>query len=164
MRIKCIYIYFFYFILFFFFFYRDNIFSLETTSSNSNNTISDSSTSSPFTAPNLTNILDIPFYISLVKLLLEKSDHTITILRTISFIYTHFFLLTSQPTYLRQLVKETLLNEEMFERLFCHWSRNVRVYYMRLLVWRLGRIGGGVGIGKQENDKDQEVNDKEVII
>jgi len=35
---------------------------------------------------------------------------------------------------------------------------------MRLLVWRLGRIGGGVGIGKQENDKDQEVNDKEVII
>src|SRR5436190_4693732 len=100
---------------------------------------SDSSTSSRFTAPYLMSILDIPFYISLIKLLTEQSDHSITVLRTISFIYTHFFLLTSQPTYLKQLVKEIILDEEMFESLFCHWSRNVRIYYMRLLVWRLGR-------------------------
>ncbi|CAI2169912.1 13202_t:CDS:10 [Funneliformis geosporum] len=141
---------------------RDSIVSSESTSSNSNSTSSDSSSSPPFTAPNLINILDIPSYISLFKQLLEESDHTITILRTISFIYTHFFLLTSQPTYLRQLVKEILLNEEMFERLFCHWSRNVRIYYMRLLVWRLGRIGGG--IGKHEDNKDQEISDSGVII
>ncbi|CAG8518009.1 13784_t:CDS:2 [Funneliformis caledonium] len=141
---------------------RDSIVSSESTSSNSNSASSNGSSSSPFTAPNLINILDIPSYISLFKLLLEESDHTITILRTISFIYTHFFLLTSQPAYLKQLVKEILLNEDMFERLFCHWSRNVRIYYMRLLVWRLGKIGGGVG--KHDDNKDREISDSGVII
>jgi hypothetical protein len=120
----------------------------------------DNTESSRFIAPNLINILDVPFYISLIKLLLEQSDHSITILRTISFIYTHFFLLTSQAAYLKQLVKEILL-DEMFEILFCHWSRNVRIYYMRLLVWRLGRIGGGVG---KHDDKKEEVNDSGIII
>src|SRR4051812_22488677 len=122
---------------------------------------SDSSTCSRFTAPYLISILDIPFYISLTKLLIEQSDHSITILRTISFIYTHFFLLTSQPAYLKQLVKEILLDEEMIENLFCHWSRNVRIYYMRLLVWRLGRIGGG--IGKHDDKKEYEVDGSVII-
>ncbi|RIA81284.1 hypothetical protein C1645_790746 [Glomus cerebriforme] len=139
---------------------RDNFVSSEPMIPHSIS--SDSSTSSQFIAPNLINILDIPFYVSLTKLLLEQSDHSITILRTISFIYTHFFLLTSQPAYLKQLVKEILLNEDMFEILFCHWSRNVRIYYMRLLVWRLGRIGGGVG--KHDDKKEHGVSDSGIII
>ncbi|CAG8464765.1 17571_t:CDS:2 [Rhizophagus irregularis] len=137
---------------------RDNIISSESMISHSVSL--DNTESSRFIAPNLINILDVPFYISLIKLLLEQSDHSITILRTISFIYTHFFLLTSQAAYLKQLVKEILL-DEMFEILFCHWSRNVRIYYMRLLVWRLGRIGGGVG---KHDDKKEEVNDSGIII
>ncbi|PKK74742.1 DUF1765-domain-containing protein [Rhizophagus irregularis] len=137
---------------------RDNIISSESMISHSVSL--DNTESSRFIAPNLINILDVPFYISLIKLLLEQSDHSITILRTISFIYTHFFLLTSQAAYLKQLVKEILL-DEMFETLFCHWSRNVRIYYMRLLVWRLGRIGGGVG---KHDDKKEEVNDSGIII
>ncbi|GES89401.1 hypothetical protein GLOIN_2v1649015 [Rhizophagus clarus] len=138
---------------------RDNIISSESMVSPSISL--DSTERSRLIAPNLINILDIPFYISLIKLLLEQSDHSITILRTISFIYTHFFLLTSQAIYLKQLVKEILL-DEMFEILFCHWSRNVRIYYMRLLVWRLGRIGGGVG--KHDDKKEHEVNDSGIII
>lgn len=137
---------------------RDNIISSESMISHTVNL--DNTEGSRFIAPNLINILDIPFYISLIKLLLEQSDHSITILRTISFIYTHFFLLTSQGAYLKQLVKEILL-DEMFEILFCHWSRNVRIYYMRLLVWRLGRIGGGVG---KHDDKKEQVNDSGIII
>ncbi|CAG8593864.1 9393_t:CDS:10 [Ambispora gerdemannii] len=104
-----------------------------------------SSNSSSSSTGGLINILDIPFYLSLIKLLLNQSDHTITLLRTISFIYTHFCLFTSKPSYLGQLVKDLLLEEEMFERLFCHWSRNVRVYFMRLLVWRVSRVVGGIG-------------------
>lgn len=115
-----------------------------------------------FSPPNLSNILDIPFYISLVKLLLDKSDHTITILRTISFVYTHFSLLTSQSIYLKQLVRDIILNEETFERMFCHWSRNVRIYFMRLLVWRVGRISGGIGkkddgVRTNSDDEDEAV-------
>ncbi|CAG8537061.1 6232_t:CDS:10, partial [Ambispora leptoticha] len=105
-----------------------------------------SSSSSSSSAGGLINILDIPFYLSLIKLLLSKSDHTITLLRTLSFIYTHFYLLTSKPSYLDQLVKDLLLGEEMFERLFCHWSRNVRIYFIRLLIWRVSRVAGGAGL------------------
>ncbi|CAG8507205.1 6597_t:CDS:2 [Racocetra fulgida] len=100
-------------------FCEDNtIISSEPTTPNSANTsISSDSSSSPFSPPNLTNILDITFYISLINLLLNRSDHTITILRTISFIYTQFSLLTSQPAHLRQLVKQIILDEEIFERI-----------------------------------------------
>ncbi|CAG8584763.1 6060_t:CDS:10 [Dentiscutata erythropus] len=133
---------------------RDNaIISSEPTTPNSANTsVSSDSSSSPFSPPNLTNILDITFYISLINLLLNQTDHTITILRTISFVYTQFSLLTSQPAYLKQLVKQILLDEETFERMFCHWSRNVRIYFMRLLIWRVGRIGSD--FGKSDESKD----------
>ncbi|RHZ75234.1 hypothetical protein Glove_216g152 [Diversispora epigaea] len=140
---------------------RDSVIvSSEPITSNSANTFnSTSSIDLLFSPPNLSNILDIPFYISLVKFLLDKSDHTIIILRTISFVYTHFFLLTSQPIYLKQLVKNIILDEEMFERLFCHWSKNVRTYFMRLLVWQVGRINGGIGI--HDENKDPNVKDKD---
>ncbi|RIB16117.1 hypothetical protein C2G38_2247229 [Gigaspora rosea] len=138
---------------------RDNtvIASEPTTPNSANTSVSSDSFSSPFSPPNLTNILDITFYISLINLLLNRSDHTITILRTISFVYTQFSLLTSQPAYLKQLVKQIILDEEMFERMFCHWSRNVRIYFMRLLIWRVGRIGSD--FGKIDESKDFEISD-----
>ncbi|CAG8744910.1 32152_t:CDS:10 [Gigaspora margarita] len=138
---------------------RDNtvIASEPTTPNSANTSVSSDSFSSPFSPPNLTNILDITFYISLINLLLNSSDHTITILRTISFVYTQFSLLTSQPAYLKQLVKQIILDEEMFERMFCHWSRNVRIYFMRLLIWRVGRIGSD--FGKIDEPKDFEISD-----
>ncbi|CAG8723393.1 6753_t:CDS:2, partial [Cetraspora pellucida] len=138
---------------------RDNaVISSEPTTPNSANTsISSDSSNSPFSPPNLTNILDITFYISLINLLLNRSDHTITILRTISFVYTQFSFLTSQPAYLRQLVKQIILDEEIFERMFCHWSRNVRIYFMRLLIWRVGRIGSDTV--KSDESRDFEISD-----
>ncbi|CAJ0644313.1 12217_t:CDS:2 [Entrophospora sp. SA101] len=126
--------------------------SIEPTSpgSVSSNDSSNDSNTALFSPPNLTNIIDVSFYISLVQILLKNSDHSITILRTISFIYTHFTLLTSKPNHLKHLVKDTLLNEQIFEQMFCHWSRNIRIYYMRLLVWRVGRMAGSI---KKNNKK-----------
>ncbi|KAG0019717.1 hypothetical protein BGZ80_005365 [Entomortierella chlamydospora] len=49
------------------------------------------------------------------------------------------------PT-LEQLTLGTLLSPDVFEKCFLHWARNVRLYYMRCLVWRVAKIGGGVGI------------------
>nr|CAG8458159.1 13133_t:CDS:10 [Entrophospora candida] len=132
---------------------RDSIImSIEPSSpgSVSSNDSSNDSNTALFSPPNLTNIIDVSFYISLVQILLKNSDHSITILRTISFIYTHFTLLTSQSNHLKHLVKDTLLNEQIFEQMFCHWSRNIRIYYMRLLVWRVGRMAGSI---KKNNKK-----------
>ncbi|CAJ0632569.1 5667_t:CDS:10 [Entrophospora sp. SA101] len=127
---------------------RDSIvmpIELSTSSSVGSSNSSNDSSTALFSSPSLTNIIDVPFYISLIQILLNNSDHTITILRTISFVYTHFPLLTSQPNHLKHLVRDILLNEQIFEHMFCHWSRNIRIYYMRLLVWRVGRIVGKIG-------------------
>ncbi|KAG0357904.1 hypothetical protein BGZ54_000130 [Gamsiella multidivaricata] len=90
--------------------------------------------------------IHVQFILSTLHLLLTGSDHTITLMRTISFIYQNFSLLTSTVQTLEQLTLGILLSPDIFERCFLHWARNVRLYYMRCLVWRVARIGGGVGI------------------
>ncbi|KAF9981797.1 hypothetical protein BGZ75_006870 [Mortierella antarctica] len=90
--------------------------------------------------------IHVPFILSTLHLLLIASDHTVTLMRTISFIYQNFSLLTGTVQTLEQLTLGTLLLPEVFEKCFLHWARNVRLYYMRCLVWRVARIGGGVGI------------------
>ncbi|KAF9109840.1 hypothetical protein BGX27_007140 [Mortierella sp. AM989] len=90
--------------------------------------------------------IHVQFILSTLHLLLTGSDHTVTLVRTISFIYQNFSLLTSTISALEQLTLGTLLSPEVFEKCFLHWARNVRLYYMRCLVWRVAKIGGGVGI------------------
>ncbi|KAG0228314.1 hypothetical protein BGX31_006626 [Mortierella sp. GBA43] len=90
--------------------------------------------------------INLQFILSTLHLLLTASDHTITLMRTLSFIYQNFSLLTSTVQTLEQLALGTLLSPDVFERCFLHWARNVRLYYMRCLVWRVARIGGGVGV------------------
>ena len=90
--------------------------------------------------------IHIQFILSTLHLLLTSSDHTVTLMRTISFIYQNFSLLTGTVQTLEQLTLDTLLSPIVFEKCFLHWARNVRLYYMRCLVWRVARIGGGVGI------------------
>ncbi|KAF8966520.1 hypothetical protein BGZ46_000366 [Entomortierella lignicola] len=90
--------------------------------------------------------IHVQFILSTLHILLTGSDHTVTLVRTISFIYQNFSLLTSTVTTLEQLTLGTLLSPDVFEKCFLHWARNVRLYYMRCLVWRVAKIGGGVGI------------------
>ncbi|KAF8938679.1 hypothetical protein BGZ58_000355 [Dissophora ornata] len=90
--------------------------------------------------------IHVQFLLSTLHLLLTGSDHTVTLMRTISFIYQNFSLLTSTVQTLEQLTLGTLLSPDVFEKCFLHWARNVRLYYMRCLVWRVARIGGGVGV------------------
>ncbi|KAG0322131.1 hypothetical protein BGZ99_003500 [Dissophora globulifera] len=90
--------------------------------------------------------IHVQFILTTLHLLLTGSDHTVTLMRTISFIYQNFSLLTSTVQTLEQLTLGTLLSPDVFEKCFLHWARNVRLYYMRCLVWRVARIGGGVGV------------------
>ncbi|KAF9081978.1 hypothetical protein BGX23_000237 [Mortierella sp. AD031] len=90
--------------------------------------------------------IHVQFILTTLHLLLTSSDHTVTLMRTISFIYQNFSLLTGTVQTLEQLTLGTLLCPDVFEKCFLHWARNVRLYYMRCLVWRVARIGGGVGV------------------
>ncbi|KAH7048817.1 hypothetical protein BKA57DRAFT_505092 [Linnemannia elongata] len=99
------------------------------------------------TGPNIVFVpIHVQFILSTLHLLLTASDHTVTLMRTISFIYQNFSLLTGTVQTLEQLTLGTLLSPDVFEKCFLHWARNVRLYYMRCLVWRVARIGGGVGV------------------
>ncbi|KAF9923239.1 hypothetical protein FBU30_006687 [Linnemannia zychae] len=99
------------------------------------------------TGPNIIFVpIHVQFILSTLHLLLKASDHTVTLMRTISFIYQNFSLLTGTVETLEQLTLGTLLCPDVFEKCFLHWARNVRLYYMRCLVWRVARIGGGVGV------------------
>ncbi|CAG8608543.1 10392_t:CDS:2 [Paraglomus brasilianum] len=88
----------------------------------------------------LPSIVDIPFIISFISVILKECDHASSLLRTISFIYSQFTLLTASPEYLQLLVLDTLMIREVFDKLFCHWAKFVRAYFIRLLVWRVKRI------------------------
>ncbi|KAK3819666.1 MAG: hypothetical protein J3Q66DRAFT_399125 [Benniella sp.] len=90
--------------------------------------------------------IHVQFILTTVHLLLTTSDHTVTLMRTLSFVYQNFSLLTSTVQSLEQLTLGTLLSPNVFEKCFLHWARNVRLYYMRCLIWRVARIGGGVGV------------------
>ncbi|KAI8096493.1 uncharacterized protein BX664DRAFT_60313 [Halteromyces radiatus] len=83
---------------------------------------------------------DIPFLLYTLQTILSKSDHTITLLRALTFTYTHFDFLVSDTERMDLLCNRILLATPIFERLFLHWSRNVRIFFLRCLVWRLGRI------------------------
>ncbi|KAF9425125.1 hypothetical protein BGZ94_007816 [Podila epigama] len=69
-------------------------------------------------APTVFTPIHVQFILTTLHLLLTSSDHTVTLMRTISFIYQNFSLLTGTVQSLEQLT----------------------------LVWKVARIGGGVGI------------------
>ncbi|ORX46279.1 DUF1765-domain-containing protein [Hesseltinella vesiculosa] len=82
--------------------------------------------------------LDLPFVLHTLRLILLRSDHTIVLLRALVFVYRHFDMFASH--LLAELCHHVLLVPCVFERLLFHWGYNVRQFYMRLLVFRLGRL------------------------
>lgn len=84
--------------------------------------------------------LDLPFILHTLDIILSQSDHTTSLLRAISFIYTHFEVLTSHSILLDLLCNQILLDLQIFERLLLHWGKNVRIFFLQCLFWRVGRV------------------------
>lgn len=68
-----------------------------------------------------------------------KSDNTLTALRVFSLIYTIWPEVTADQRWKQQLCHALLLSDSVFNHHFNHWSPIVRVYFMRLLAWRVAR-------------------------
>jgi hypothetical protein len=84
--------------------------------------------------------MDLPFILHTLDIILSRSDHTTSLLRAISFIYAHFEFLTSHAILLDLLCNQILLDRQIFERLLLHWGKNVRMFFLQCLFWRVGRV------------------------
>ncbi|CAH7689971.1 hypothetical protein PPACK8108_LOCUS25169, partial [Phakopsora pachyrhizi] len=88
------------------------------------------------------DLFDLGFILTVVRKILVTADNTVCVMRAIAFVYSQFEVLTAKTPILEELCLETLLEPAIFQHLFLHWNSGVRGYYMRLLVWRLSRLGG----------------------
>ena len=86
-------------------------------------------------------MFDIPFVFNFVKIILSQADNTVALMRTIAFIYAHFEIFTMRPADRNALCEHIILDDVLFSRLYLHWNAGVRGYFIRLLVWRLARLG-----------------------
>ncbi|KAG2234425.1 hypothetical protein INT48_007173 [Thamnidium elegans] len=90
--------------------------------------------------------IDLPFILHTLDIILSRSDHAISLLRALSFIYVHFGFLTSHAALLDLLCNRIMLDTVIFERLLLHWGKNVRIFFLRCLMWRVGRVWHPTGI------------------
>ncbi|KAK4177427.1 hypothetical protein QBC36DRAFT_131381 [Triangularia setosa] len=85
--------------------------------------------------------IDWPFWLEVGKMMAE-SNNTMSEIRVLSFLYSVWDAITSDPARKEALCMEWLLTEEFFSKFFNHWCPMVRAYYMRLLCWRICRDSG----------------------
>lgn len=83
--------------------------------------------------------LDWAFWFEVFRLMME-SNNSMTEIRVCAFVYGLWGTITSDSTRRREVCLEWLLSEQNFLRQFNHWCPMVRAFYMRLLVWRIGRL------------------------
>ena len=121
-------------------------------------------------------MFDIGFIFEFVKIILTQADNTVCIMRTIAFVYAHFemyvpstrrvdldtdevleFSFTLRPADRHALCETIILDEKLFPRLYLHWNAGVRGYFIRLLVWRLARIGIVASENRPTQQKDPAV-------
>ncbi|GAA5844902.1 hypothetical protein JCM9279_000039 [Rhodotorula babjevae] len=86
-------------------------------------------------------LFDLPFLFGTIRLILEQADNTVTIMRTIALVYANFDAFTALPAHRTELCEKVILDENLFRRLLLHYNSSVRNYWIRLLVWRLSRLG-----------------------
>ncbi|BGP54940.1 hypothetical protein JCM8202v2_002527 [Rhodotorula sphaerocarpa] len=91
--------------------------------------------------PTSLDLLDVPFVFDFLRRILAEADNTVTIMRTIAFIYSHFEILTQRSQDRTELCERVILDEALFQRLFLHWNSGCRGFFIRLLVWRVARLG-----------------------
>jgi hypothetical protein len=83
--------------------------------------------------PMIRSAFDFEFLFDAIRVLLQGEQMQV-LLKTIEFLYTGFdLLLEEQADVLRRVVRP------FFNKLFCHWSPNVRRFFHHLLIFRLVR-------------------------
>lgn len=85
-------------------------------------------------------LLDWSFWLKVCRQMME-SQNTMTEIRLYAFLYSLWGTITADESRKGQICLEWLLDEEFFQKQFNHWCPLVRAYYMRLLCWRIGRLG-----------------------
>lgn len=85
--------------------------------------------------------LDWPFWIEVLQLMMA-SNNSMTEIRLCALLYSLWGTITGDEARRKAVCLDWLLGEHIFQRQFNHWCPMVRAYYMRLLVWRVGRLDG----------------------
>ena len=85
--------------------------------------------------------LDWPFWIEVFQLMMA-SNNSMTEIRLCALLYSLWGTITGDEARRKAVCLDWLLGEHIFQRQFNHWCPMVRAYYMRLLVWRVGRLDG----------------------
>ncbi len=80
------------------------------------------------------SLLDVPYLIHVIRLILTEGEHALTLVKVIAFVFTHWEVLCARPEDRRELCLDLLLNKKLFERLLLFWSQSVRSYVLRLVV------------------------------
>ena len=84
---------------------------------------------------------DWPFWFSVYRRFLD-SHNSMTEVRLIAFLFSMWGVITSDLQSRKALCLDWLLNPETFQKQFNHWCPMVRAFFMRLLIWRVGRLDG----------------------
>ncbi|KAI9493744.1 hypothetical protein BDB00DRAFT_821506 [Zychaea mexicana] len=82
-------------------------------------------------------LVDIPFILHTIHLLLAQADNTIVHMRTLAFVFTNFGFLTQRAELLDMLCNRILLHPYLFERFIVHWNSGVRIFFLQCLFWRI---------------------------
>jgi hypothetical protein len=83
--------------------------------------------------PDALTCLDWSFWSSVVKRLVLQSENSVTQVRAFGFLFNIWERCPSGDLW--------LLEEETWEKFFCHWSTLVRCYFMNLVCWRVCMSG-----------------------
>ncbi|GAA5960117.1 hypothetical protein JCM3765_002478 [Sporobolomyces pararoseus] len=94
------------------------------------------------------DMFDFGFLFDVVKKILLEADNTVTLMRCIAFLYAHFEIFTLRPVDRTALCEGIILDEAVFTRLFLSYNQGTRGFWIRLLVWRLSRLGV---VAKEQN-------------
>ncbi|KAL8716345.1 MAG: hypothetical protein Q9220_000250 [cf. Caloplaca sp. 1 TL-2023] len=83
---------------------------------------------------------DWPFWLNVFTQMI-RSQNVMTEIRLHALLYSLWSVIAADEILKQQVCLEWLLSEETFRNQFSHWCPMVRAYYMRLLCWRIGRLG-----------------------
>ena len=84
---------------------------------------------------------DWPFWLNVYQRFLE-SRNVMTEIRLFAFVFNMWGTIAGDQYRKRELCLDWLLHHDTFQRQFNHWCPMVRAFYMRLLIWRVGRLDG----------------------
>ena len=84
-------------------------------------------------------VLHWPFWFQVYQRFLE-SQNSMTEVRLLAYIFSLWGTLTNDPERRRDVCVRWLLDRALFQSQFNHWCPMVRAFYMRLLIWRIGRL------------------------